>query len=56
VYVVSTHVEDLRTVWEVVRASPLSDGPHASTLLGVSCLGYPGQLVEISAIASVPSA
>lgn len=53
-YVVSTHREELSAVWEVVRASPLSDGPHASTLLGVSCLGYPGQLVEITAIASVP--
>jgi hypothetical protein len=25
--------------------------PHASTILGVACLGYPGQLVEITAIA-----
>lgn len=55
VYVVSTQREELSAVWEVVRASPLSDGPHSSTLLGVSCLGYPGQLVEITAIASVPS-
>lgn len=27
---------------------------HASTLLGVACLGYPGRLVEITAVASVP--
>jgi len=55
VYVVSTHHEELSAVWKVVQASPLSDGPHASTLLGVSCLGYPGQLVEITAISSIPS-
>ena len=53
--VVSTRKEELSAVRDVVRASHLSDGPHASTLLGVACLGYPGQLVEITAIASVPS-
>ena len=55
VYVVATEPADLSTVWEVVRASGLVAGPHTSTLLGVSCLGYPGQLVEITAVASVPS-
>ncbi|MEU7892934.1 RidA family protein [Nonomuraea sp. NPDC049152] len=54
VYVVSDDPADLSTVWRVVRASGLSVGPHASTLLGVACLGYPGQLVEITAVASVP--
>jgi enamine deaminase RidA (YjgF/YER057c/UK114 family) len=49
VYVVGERREDLHAVWEVVRASPF-DGA-ASTLLGVSFLGYTGQLVEIEAVA-----
>jgi len=52
VYVVTARPEDLKVVWDVVRASLLSRGPHTSTLLGVSCLGYPGQLVEITAVAT----
>jgi enamine deaminase RidA (YjgF/YER057c/UK114 family) len=51
VFVVSSRSEDLAEVWEVVRATRLSVGPHASTLLGVSALGYPDQLVEIEALA-----
>ncbi|MFE5399016.1 RidA family protein [Streptomyces sp. NPDC056568] len=54
VYVVSTEPGTLAAVWEVVEASGLSAGPHSSTLLGVSCLGYPGQSVEITATAEVP--
>ncbi|MEU3896977.1 RidA family protein [Streptomyces sp. NPDC045251] len=54
VYVVSTETAALSAVWEVVEASGLSTGPHSSTLLGVACLGYPGQLVEITATAVVP--
>ncbi|MFE2048953.1 RidA family protein [Streptomyces sp. NPDC059459] len=54
VYVVSAEPGTLAAVWEVVEASGLSAGPHSSTLLGVSCLGYPGQLVEITATAVVP--
>ncbi|MFJ3819669.1 RidA family protein [Streptomyces nodosus] len=54
VYVVSQDPAVLSAVWDVVRASGLSDGPHASTLLGVACLGYTGQLVEITATAVVP--
>lgn len=54
VYVVGARSEDLGRVWDVVRASRLSTGPHTSTLLGVSCLGYPGQLVEITAVAVIP--
>ncbi|WP_030899498.1 RidA family protein [Streptomyces sp. NRRL F-5126] len=54
VYVVSGHTQDLTRVWEVVRASGLTLGPHTSTLLGVGCLGYPGQLVEITAVAEAP--
>ncbi|MCL7366967.1 RidA family protein [Streptomyces ardesiacus] len=54
VYVVSTGTAALSAVWDVVESSGLSTGPHSSTLLGVSCLGYPGQLVEITATAAVP--
>ncbi|WP_217235864.1 RidA family protein [Streptomyces sp. AC555_RSS877] len=54
VYVVSSEPAVLSAVWEVVEASGLSAGPHASTLLGVACLGYTGQLVEITATAAVP--
>ncbi|MFE2356248.1 RidA family protein [Streptomyces parvulus] len=54
VYVVGSEPAELSAVWEVVEASGLSTGPHSSTLLGVSCLGYTGQLVEITATAVVP--
>jgi enamine deaminase RidA (YjgF/YER057c/UK114 family) len=54
VYVVSSEPGVLSAVWEVVEASGLSTGPHSSTLLGVACLGYTGQLVEITATAVVP--
>lgn len=55
VYVVSTEPGPLSEAWEVVRASDLlAKGPHTSTLLGTACLGYPGQLVEITATAVVP--
>ncbi|MEU8755721.1 RidA family protein [Streptomyces chartreusis] len=54
VYVVSSDTAVLSAVWEVVEASGLSVGPHSSTLLGVACLGYTGQLVEITATAAVP--
>ncbi len=50
VYVVSESREDLATVWRVVQESGVADA--ASTLLGVSLLGYEGQLVEIEAIAA----
>ncbi|MFG3290138.1 RidA family protein [Streptomyces sp. NPDC048179] len=54
VYVVSSEPAVLSGVWEVVEASGLSAGPHSSTLIGVACLGYTGQLVEITATAVVP--
>jgi enamine deaminase RidA (YjgF/YER057c/UK114 family) len=54
VYVVSSEPSVLSAVWEVVESSGLSTGPHSSTLLGVTCLGYTGQLVEITATAVVP--
>ncbi|MCD7437740.1 RidA family protein [Streptomyces lincolnensis] len=54
VYVVSGEPAMLSAVWDVVEASGLSTGPHSSTLIGVACLGYRGQLVEITATAVVP--
>ena len=49
VYVVAEDRSDLGDVWDVVQESEMADA--ASTLLGVSLLGYEGQLVEIEAIA-----
>jgi len=54
VYVVSAEPGPLSAVWDVVDASGLRTGPHTSTLLGVACLGYTGQLVEITVTAVVP--
>ncbi|MEV7339779.1 RidA family protein [Streptomyces sp. NPDC093544] len=54
VYVVGSEPAVLSAVWDVVEASGLSVGPHSSTLIGVACLGYTGQLVEITATAVVP--
>ncbi|MET9153734.1 RidA family protein [Streptomyces griseoflavus] len=54
VYVVSAEPSVLSAVWDVVEASGLSTGPHSSTLIGVACLGYTGQVVEITATAVVP--
>jgi enamine deaminase RidA (YjgF/YER057c/UK114 family) len=51
VYVVADRGEDLSGVWDVVRASPFSGA--ASTLVGVTFLGYAGQLVEIEAVAVI---
>jgi enamine deaminase RidA (YjgF/YER057c/UK114 family) len=54
VYVVGSEPAVLSAVWDVVEASGLSVGPHSSTLIGVACLGYTGQLVEITATAVIP--
>ena len=51
VYVVADDPALLSTVWDVVRESALAGAP--STLLGVSALGYRGQLVEIEAVAVI---
>lgn len=53
VYVAATEPADLSRAWEVVRRGGLALGPHTSTLLGVTCLGYTGQLVEITAVAEL---
>jgi enamine deaminase RidA (YjgF/YER057c/UK114 family) len=48
VFVVARDRSDLVSVWDVVCAHL---GRAPSTLLGVSLLGYPEQLVEIEAVA-----
>ena len=52
IYVVADERADLVRVWETV--SPRL-GRAPSTLLGVSLLGYPDQLVEIEAVARLPA-
>jgi enamine deaminase RidA (YjgF/YER057c/UK114 family) len=49
VYVVSGKRSDLADVWGVIQESGVAAA--ASTLLGVSLLGYEGQLVEVEAVA-----
>lgn len=53
VYVASSDRADLVTAWNEVAAA-FGDHDVPSTLLGVTVLGYPGQLVEIEAIAFAP--
>lgn len=52
IYVASGNRDDLVTAWNVVhRHFGTHDAP--STLLGVTVLGYPDQLVEVEAIAAL---
>lgn len=52
IYVISTHRDDLSLVWTMLRNSAIAAAlSTASTLLGVSQLGYSGQLVEIDVTA-----
>ena len=50
VYVATTERADLVAAWDVVRAA-LGDHDAPSTLVGVTVLGHPDQLVEVEAIA-----
>jgi enamine deaminase RidA (YjgF/YER057c/UK114 family) len=52
IYVATDARSDLGLVWDAV-SERLGRAP--STLLGVSVLGYPGQLVEIEAVATANS-
>ncbi|WP_432519162.1 RidA family protein [Kineococcus sp. SYSU DK006] len=52
VYVASSQRDDLNAVWDVVH-STFGHHDAPSTLLGVSVLGWPNQLVEVEAIAVV---
>ena len=53
IYVVGDH-EALVRVWDVITDGLAPQRPP-STLVGVSVLGYRGQLVEIDGIAALPS-
>jgi enamine deaminase RidA (YjgF/YER057c/UK114 family) len=53
VYVASSDRGDLVSAWNEVAAT-FGDHDVPSTLLGVSVLGYPEQLVEIEAVAVAP--
>jgi enamine deaminase RidA (YjgF/YER057c/UK114 family) len=52
VLVASSKQSDLVDAWTVVRAA-FREHDVPSTLLGVTVLGYPNQLVEIEAVAAV---
>jgi len=52
VYVASSDRSDLVIAWDVVHRHFGASGPPA-TLLGVAALGYPGQLVEVEAVAAL---
>jgi enamine deaminase RidA (YjgF/YER057c/UK114 family) len=54
IYVASTDRNELVNAWRVVEETPV--GASACTLLGVTVLGYPGQLVEIEVTAVVRDA
>lgn len=53
VYVASSDRADLVAAWTVVHQA-FGDHDAPSTLLGVAVLGYPGQLVEVEAVAQRP--
>ena len=52
VYVATSQRDDLNAVWDVVH-SIFGHHDAPSTLLGVSVLGWPDQLVEVEAIAVI---
>jgi enamine deaminase RidA (YjgF/YER057c/UK114 family) len=54
VHVVTTDRADLVAAWDVVRAA-FGDHDPPSTLVGVTVLGYPDQLVEVEAVAVLDS-
>ena len=55
IYVVSADSTVLASAWDHLNASRLAPAfATASTLLGVTVLGYAGQLIEIDLTASLP--
>ena len=54
VYVATTDRSDLVAAWEVVREA-FGEHDAPSTLVGVTVLGYPDQLVEVEAVAVLDS-
>ena len=55
VYVATTQRADLEAAWAVVSAA-FGEHDAPSTLLGVTVLGWPDQLVEVEAVAVKPEA
>ena len=54
ILVASDKRDDLALVWARLRESPLAEAfTTASTLVGVTLLGYPGQLVELDVTAAL---
>ena len=54
IYVVANHQLTLTQVWNRLAKSALGQAfTSASTLVGVACLGYPGQLVEVDLTAAI---
>ena len=54
IWVASSDRADLSGVWSRFRESALAEAfTTASTLVGVSCLGYAGQLVELDVTAAL---
>jgi enamine deaminase RidA (YjgF/YER057c/UK114 family) len=54
IYVVTEDREALSATWDRLTASPVAAAfTTASTLLGVSQLGFPGQLVEVDLTAAL---
>jgi enamine deaminase RidA (YjgF/YER057c/UK114 family) len=51
VYVATSNDSDLAVAWDVVEELFGAEGPP-STMLGVTALGWPGQLVEVEAVAA----
>jgi enamine deaminase RidA (YjgF/YER057c/UK114 family) len=54
VYVATTERNDLVAAWDVVRGA-FGDHDAPSTLVGVTVLGHPDQLVEVEAVAVLDS-
>lgn len=54
VFVASSSSADLGAAWDVYRRH-MAGHDVPSTLLGVAALGYPDQLVEVEAVAVLPS-
>lgn len=55
VLVATTAHSELVAAWEAYRDA-IAPHDRPSTLVGVTVLGYPGQLVEVEAVAAVPTA
>lgn len=56
IYVVSDQRSVLAATWERLTQSPIGAAfTTASTLLGVTRLGFPGQLVEVDLTAALPA-